>query len=158
RRPARAADAVPRTFPRHGTAGQHARGRNVSEFRWSPRQSMTGLFPVFDPHPALRATLSQWEREWPEDCPSPIGRGWREAPGEGRIQQQCSQRGAATVYFVLFTIVILGFVALATDVGRMYLIQGELQNAADAAALAAALQLNGTTNALTHADDAVTAS
>ena len=47
---------------------------------------------------------------------------------------------------------------LAVDVGRMYLIQGELQNAADAAALAAALQLNGTTNALTHADDSVTAS
>src|SRR5205085_4117013 len=23
----------------------------------------------FDPHPALRATLSQWERDWPEDCP-----------------------------------------------------------------------------------------
>jgi Flp pilus assembly protein TadG len=68
------------------------------------------------------------------------------------------QRGAATVYFVLFTIVVLGFLTLATDVGRMYLIQGELQNAADAAALAAALQLNGTTNALTHADDQVTSS
>ena len=54
--------------------------------------------------------------------------------------------------------VILGFLALAVDVGRMYLIQGELQNAADAAALAAAMRLNGTTNALTHADDQVTAS
>ena len=68
------------------------------------------------------------------------------------------EAGAATVYFVLFTVVILGFVTFATDVGRMYLIQGELQNAADAAALAAALQLNGTSNALTHADDSVTAS
>jgi len=37
-----------------------------------------------DPHPALRATLSQWEREFLHDFrPSPFGRGWREAPGEG---------------------------------------------------------------------------
>src|SRR5439155_24192187 len=37
-----------------------------------------------DPHPALRATLSQWERDNLQIIPSPIGRGWREAPGEGR--------------------------------------------------------------------------
>jgi Flp pilus assembly protein TadG len=68
------------------------------------------------------------------------------------------QKGAATVYFVLFTVVALGFLALATDVGRMYLIQGELQTAADAAALAAATQLTGVANAITYADDQVTAS
>ena len=68
------------------------------------------------------------------------------------------QRGAATVYFVLFTLVVLGLLVLATDVGRMYLIQGELQTAADAAALASAMQLVGTTNALIHAEDQVTAS
>src|SRR5262245_41216027 len=28
-----------------------------------------------DPHPALRATLSQWEREWPQDVPLPLGEG-----------------------------------------------------------------------------------
>jgi len=39
----------------------------------------------FDPHPALRATLSQWERDGFQVIPSPFGRGWREAPGEGRI-------------------------------------------------------------------------
>jgi Flp pilus assembly protein TadG len=68
------------------------------------------------------------------------------------------QKGAATVYFVLFTLVAFGFLTLATDVGRMYLIQGELQTAADAAALAAATQLVGTANALTHADDQIIAS
>src|SRR3954469_1780964 len=36
------------------------------------------LREAFDPHPALRATLSQEER------PSPSARGWREAPGENR--------------------------------------------------------------------------
>jgi hypothetical protein len=41
-------------------------------------------FDCFDPHPALRATLSQRERGNVEPDPSPIGRGWREAPGEGR--------------------------------------------------------------------------
>ena len=40
--------------------------------------------PDFDPHPPLRGTLSQRERESPESCPSPSGRGGREAPGEGR--------------------------------------------------------------------------
>jgi uncharacterized protein len=39
---------------------------------------------AFDPHPALRATLSQGERDHVEVSPSPPGRGWREAPGEGR--------------------------------------------------------------------------
>lgn len=68
------------------------------------------------------------------------------------------QRGAATVYFVLFSLVVLGLLVMATDFGRMYLIQGELQTAADAAALAAAMQLVGTANALTHAADQVTAS
>src|SRR5258705_12161464 len=38
----------------------------------------------FDPHPALRATLSQWERDNLQVIPYPSGRGWREAPGEGR--------------------------------------------------------------------------
>src|SRR6266699_6543756 len=35
-----------------------------------------------DPHPALRATLSQGERDLDSGALSP-GRGWREAPGEG---------------------------------------------------------------------------
>src|SRR5438132_12982125 len=68
------------------------------------------------------------------------------------------QLGAATIYFVMFTIVILGFLVMATDVGRMYLIQGELQTAADAAALASATRLTGTLNATTDAGDQVTAS
>jgi MoaA/NifB/PqqE/SkfB family radical SAM enzyme len=35
------------------------------------------------PHPPLRGTFSRWEKDR-EGGPSPIGRGWREAPGEGR--------------------------------------------------------------------------
>ena len=57
-----------------------------------------------------------------------------------------SQRGATTVYFVLFTFIALGFLTMAVDFGRLYLIQGELQTAADAAALSAATQLTGAAN------------
>src|SRR5207249_11893243 len=35
------------------------------------------------PHPALRATFSQREKDTPAECPSPSGRGCREAAGEG---------------------------------------------------------------------------
>src|SRR5262249_47408577 len=42
----------------------------------------------FDPHPALRATLSQWERDSFRVIPSSTGRGWRGAPGEGRRDQK----------------------------------------------------------------------
>jgi len=40
----------------------------------------------FDPHPPLRGTLSQRERDSFHVIPSPIGRGCREAAGEGRIR------------------------------------------------------------------------
>lgn len=63
-----------------------------------------------------------------------------------------------TVYLLVFTLVIFGFLVMATDVGRLYLVQGELQTAADAAALASATKLVGTTNAQLHAGDQVTAS
>jgi Flp pilus assembly protein TadG len=45
---------------------------------------------------------------------------------------------------VVLTPVILAFMAFAVDMGRLYLIQGELQTAADAMALAAATRLIGT--------------
>src|SRR5207253_1537962 len=85
---------------------------------------------------------------------------WRSLPSSrgGEYSLLQPELGAATIYFVMFTIVILGFLVMATDVGRMYLIQGELQTAADAAALASAMRLVGTANAALHASDLVTAS
>lgn len=68
------------------------------------------------------------------------------------------QRGATTVYFLLFTLIIFGLMVMATDFGRLYLIQGELQTAADAAALAMATRLVGTANATLHAGDQMMAS
>ncbi|HLH29821.1 MAG TPA: pilus assembly protein TadG-related protein, partial [Terriglobia bacterium] len=58
------------------------------------------------------------------------------------------ERGATTVYFALFTLMALGFLVMAVDFGRLYVIQGELQTAAESAALAAATGLTGAANVL----------
>jgi len=67
------------------------------------------------------------------------------------------QLGAATVYFLLFTLVAFGLLAFATDFGRLYSIQGDLQAAADAAALSAAARLVGMADATVEAGDQITA-
>ena len=54
------------------------------------------------------------------------------------------QRGAVVIMFGLLIFVLFGFMALAIDLGRTYVVRTELQNAADAAALAGAKQLNQT--------------
>jgi len=52
------------------------------------------------------------------------------------------QRGAVAILFVLCLPVLLGFAALAVDLARLNLTKVELQNAADAAALAGAHSLS----------------
>ncbi|MBJ6751044.1 TadE/TadG family type IV pilus assembly protein [Geomonas anaerohicana] len=49
-----------------------------------------------------------------------------------------NERGFALVYIALMIVVLVGFVSLAVDMGYMYVAKGQLQNAADAAALAGA--------------------
>src|SRR5262245_51463113 len=48
------------------------------------------------------------------------------------------RRGVVAVFAALCMALIIGMAALALDLGNMYLIRGELQRAADAAALAGA--------------------
>ena len=64
---------------------------------------------------------------------------------------RAGQRGAALIYVLVMIGVLVAFMSLAIDVGRLYLIQSELQTAADAGALAAATRLIGTANSQTHA-------
>lgn len=52
-----------------------------------------------------------------------------------------SQRGAYLVIVSLLLVVLIGFGALALDLGRLFVLRSEMQNAADAAALAAAMEL-----------------
>lgn len=58
------------------------------------------------------------------------------------IIQMQHQRGAVAIMFAVSIFVLFGFMALAIDLGRTYVVRTELQNAADAAALAGAKQLN----------------
>lgn len=67
------------------------------------------------------------------------------------------QRGAATIYVLLLATVLFSFMVFAVDFGRIYLIQAELQTAAESAALAAATRLAGTANSATRASEQVTA-
>jgi Flp pilus assembly protein TadG len=57
-------------------------------------------------------------------------------------------------FLVILVPVILGTMGFALDLGRIYLVRGELNQAASAMALAAAKQLNGTTAASTAASTA----
>ncbi len=61
----------------------------------------------------------------------------------GRLNK-INNKGFALVYIALMIVVLVAFVSLAVDLGYMYVAKGQLQNAADAAALAGATQL-GTT-------------
>jgi Flp pilus assembly protein TadG len=62
------------------------------------------------------------------------------------------RRGVALIYGIIIMSVMIGFCSFAVDYGRYVMCQGELQNAADAAALAAVTQIvNGTSAAINAA-------
>jgi len=65
-------------------------------------------------------------------------------PSHYTIKLLHGQRGAVAILFVLCLAVLLGFAALALDLARLNLTKIELQNAADAAALAGARSLSDT--------------
>jgi Flp pilus assembly protein TadG len=61
------------------------------------------------------------------------------------------EHGGVAIYVALVSVIMLGFGALVVDLGRLYTLQTELQNAADAAALAGAAELDGSPTAITRA-------
>lgn len=63
-----------------------------------------------------------------------------------KTRASCKKRqGGAVAIIVGFSLVLLiGFLAMVIDLGHLYLAKSELQNGADAAALAGAKELNGT--------------
>lgn len=68
------------------------------------------------------------------------------------------RRGATTLQMLVILVpVLLGFAGFAVDLGRLYMIRGELKAAADAMALAGAAQLIGTGDADARATDAIEA-
>lgn len=52
-----------------------------------------------------------------------------------------SERGAVAVIVGILIVVLFGFIALAVDIGHIYAVKNELQNAADSGALAGAAEL-----------------
>jgi Flp pilus assembly protein TadG len=54
------------------------------------------------------------------------------------------RKGIAAVYIALILFVLVAFVGFAIDIGYMYVAKGQLQNAADASALAGVSLLDGT--------------
>lgn len=64
------------------------------------------------------------------------------------------QKGAVAITVGLSLVVLIGFLGLVVDLGQMFVTKTELQNAADACALAAARELDGAPDALTRAVNA----
>ena len=54
------------------------------------------------------------------------------------VQLMRGHKGATVIFVAVAMVMILGFVALAVDLGYLYVVRGELQNAADSGALAGA--------------------
>ena len=69
-----------------------------------------------------------------------------------RSHERNSERGSIVIMTALFMVILFLFLGLCIDVSRIYVERAELQNAADAAALTAARELNGGTGGI---DDAV---
>lgn len=65
-----------------------------------------------------------------------------------------AQRGAVIVTVALFLIFLLGFMAIALDIGHLFIVRTELQTAVDSCALAAAQELDGESTAITRATNA----
>lgn len=70
-------------------------------------------------------------------------------------QPRRQQQGAIAIVVGLALAILVGFIGLAVDVGHMYVVKAEMQNAMDACALAAAKELTGTSaNQLVIAENA----
>lgn len=61
------------------------------------------------------------------------------------------QRGATLITAALFLLFLLGFMGIALDFGRLFIVKTELQTAMDSCALSAAQELDGTETALSRA-------
>ncbi|MFS8935013.1 TadE/TadG family type IV pilus assembly protein [Cupriavidus taiwanensis] len=65
--------------------------------------------------------------------------------GATLAQRRTRQQGVVAVIMGVVIVVLVGFLGLALDLGKLYVAKSELQNSADACALAAARDLTGAT-------------
>ena len=71
--------------------------------------------------------------------------------GTNQVNNRKGERGSITIMTAIFALLLLLMVGLTIDISRIYLVRSELQNAADAAALTAARELNGGTGGIDEA-------
>jgi Flp pilus assembly protein TadG len=68
------------------------------------------------------------------------------------------RRGYVLITTAMSAIALVSMLGVAVDIGRMYITKSEAQNYVDSAAIAAALQLDGSTDGITDARNAAAAS
>jgi Flp pilus assembly protein TadG len=68
-----------------------------------------------------------------------------------------SRRGFSLLTTTVCLLVLIGMAGLALELGRMYVAKNELQGFADASALAAAFELDGTSQGIARASAVATA-
>src|SRR5689334_21124855 len=66
-------------------------------------------------------------------------------------RQRSNERGSIVIMTAIFMLLLFLLVGLCIDVSRIYLVRAELQNAADAAALTGARELNSGTTGIDSA-------
>ena len=87
-------------------------------------------------------------------------KGGRPASGRGRPALRPSflstfikdQRGAVAIYVGVLLTVLMGVLVIVFDVGRLAVVRSQAQNAADAAAIAGAVHLDGEAGARARAE------
>ncbi len=73
---------------------------------------------------------------------------WGRVVSRNRKNSSAGTSGAMSIQFLVIMVpVLLGFMGFAIDLGRIYLVRAELNEAANAMAMSAAAQLNGTSAA-----------
>ena len=82
----------------------------------------------------------------------------RSAQGSSGARRRRGERGSVLAVSTLGMLALLLATGLCVDIGHFYLVKNELQNAADAAALAAAASLNSDDGGITKATDVAVAS
>ncbi len=71
------------------------------------------------------------------------------------MHQKSQERGFVLITMAIAAVALIGVLGMAVDIGRMFIAKNETQTYCDAAALAGALALDGTTTGITNAQTAV---
>ena len=95
---------------------------------------------------------------WTRGMAFPVGKGSRSLSAENTVPgRRRNQKGFTLLILALSATVMLGMVGLSVDMGRMFIVRNELQTFADASALAAVRQMDGSLSGLQVAHTTATA-